>query len=49
MCSQTSKSIGKIGLKETFNAVQMLENKLVAGVELDPRLSIDAFGVEFCA
>ena len=41
--------IGLIGLKQDFDAVETLENQLVAGVELDSWLAIDAVGAELDA
>lgn len=41
--------VGLIGLKEDFDAVETLENQLVAGVELDSWLAVDAVGAELDA
>lgn len=41
--------VGLIGLKEDFNAVETLEDELVAGVELDAWLAVDAVGAELDA
>jgi len=41
------ETIGEVRLEQTFNAIQVLENQLVACVELDAWLPVNALRVEF--
>lgn len=41
--------VGLIGLKEDFDAVETLKDELVAGVELNAWLAVDAVGAELDA
>lgn len=41
--------IGVVGLKKKFDAVETLEDELVAGVKLDAWLAVDAIGAELDA
>lgn len=46
---RNAEAIGKIVLEKAFDAVQVLEDELVAGVQFDSGFSVDALGVELGA
>ena len=43
---QTSRSTDEVGVQKTLDPVESLEDKFVASIELDARLSVDAVRIE---